>query len=99
MIKLFKKLRIVKPYHPTFTSRLRRLFQTKHSGSERSGLYTLGRGDKAVYWYWELNMDSKEYYDFMTLDLTRAMDIFEANKHQMLSLTWTDCDLDWRARS
>jgi hypothetical protein len=88
MIKLFKKHGIIKSYHPTFSSRLKHLFQAKVSGSEHSGLYILGRGDKAIIWYWELNINSKEYYEFRTLDLMRAMEIYEASKYEMWSRDW-----------
>jgi len=89
MIKLFKEHWIIRAYHPTFSSRFKRFFQTNRSGPERSGLYTLGQGDKAVVWYWEFNMDSMEYYDFLTLDLKTAMTIYEACKYDMWSYDWT----------
>jgi hypothetical protein len=84
MMKLFKREGIIEPYHSTLTSRWRHFLRQICPGSKRSGLYILGRADKAVFWYWELDTASKEYFDFLTLDLAAAIRIYEEVKER----TW-----------
>ena len=88
MIKLFEKHEIITPHNLRFASRLERFLWVVRRGSERSGLYTLGHGDKAIIWYWELDTDTKEFYQFFTLDLPLAMKIYQEQKLKIWEEDW-----------
>ncbi|KXN81187.1 hypothetical protein AN958_05876 [Leucoagaricus sp. SymC.cos] len=84
-VQQLEKLGVVKPYHPRLSSifpSISRPF-SKNKHVKRSGCYKLGHGDKAVYWYWEFDIEQKYFHQFRALDFTEAMKVYKKGKFTM----------------
>ncbi|KAF9454238.1 hypothetical protein P691DRAFT_646010, partial [Macrolepiota fuliginosa MF-IS2] len=76
MVERFRKAKVVQPYSPTFVSRLKSLFRGFRFGTSKpksqsrvkSGLYTMGRGAKKVYWYWILDLEARYFNEYYSND-------------------------------
>ncbi|KXN83051.1 hypothetical protein AN958_01873 [Leucoagaricus sp. SymC.cos] len=93
MVDKFEKSGIVKPYHPKLPSRVAsvyRAFSRRPSeGKFFCGQYKLGRGEKAIYWYWEFDTEQRYFREFDTLDFMEAMRIYQAAKEDLWTPSWT----------
>ncbi|KXN81186.1 hypothetical protein AN958_05875 [Leucoagaricus sp. SymC.cos] len=90
-VEELEKLNVIKPYHPNFLSTIisiPRVFSQRRELKKVSRRYKMGHGDKAIYWYWEFDMEQKYYHEFLTLNFEEAMKIYETEKFKM----WED---DW----
>ncbi|KXN85500.1 hypothetical protein AN958_11238 [Leucoagaricus sp. SymC.cos] len=86
----FEKLGVIKPYHPHLPSTLASVPQmfSRLKHAQCSGRYKLGRGDKAVYWYWEFDMEEGYFLEFRALDFAKAMRIYEKERFAMWDEDW-----------
>lgn len=39
-------------------------------------MYLVGRGEKAIYWFWEINHELEYYREFQTIDLARGQEVY-----------------------
>ncbi len=70
MVKKRKEAGLIQRYHPNLTSRLKsKLFRTKPRKQFKSALYCMGRDEKSIFWYWEIDHESGHYRHFRTTDL------------------------------
>ncbi|KXN92929.1 hypothetical protein AN958_08370 [Leucoagaricus sp. SymC.cos] len=86
-----KKLNVIKPYHPNFLSTVTsipRVFSQWRELKKTSRRYKMGHGDKAIYWYWEFDMEQKCYHEFLALNFEEAMKIYETEKFKMWEEDW-----------
>ncbi len=78
MIKKRQEAGIIQRYHPNWTSRLKlELFRTKSQEQVKSALYRMGRNEKSIFWYWEIDYKLGHYRTFFTIDLAKGERRFE----------------------
>jgi hypothetical protein len=91
MVKAFEKAEVITRYHPNLPSGLAAVYHSirrqDHSG-KRCGQYKFGHASKAVYWYWEFDVEAGYFHEFRTLDFTGAMAIYQAAKFEMWKKSW-----------
>lgn len=73
---------IIRPYSPqrSLFSRFRSLFREKRRNTIESGLYLVGHGHKAIFWFWELNHKHRVYREFRTTNLEEGEKIYYAQE-------------------
>ncbi|KAJ3568492.1 hypothetical protein NP233_g5667 [Leucocoprinus birnbaumii] len=89
MVEVLKKHEIISPYDSTFSSKLKSSFTRQPGTTKTSGLFLLGRGDKAIYWYWEYSIELQYFHEFHTVDLVQAMKLYQTEKFEMWEESWT----------
>lgn len=52
------------------------LFGLKPQGQSRSMLYVLGRGSGKIYWFWELDLNSRYYREFQAVGLAAGENVY-----------------------
>ncbi len=73
MVKERKEAGVIRQYHPSLNSRLKsKLFRTKHRKQFESALYRVGRDEKSIFWYWEIDYESGHYRHFWTIELAEG---------------------------
>ncbi|KXN89126.1 hypothetical protein AN958_06273 [Leucoagaricus sp. SymC.cos] len=91
MVKKLKKLNVIKLYHPNVLSTIisiPRVFSQRRELKKASGRYKMGHGDKAIYWYWEFDMEQKYSHVFFALNFEEAMKVYETEKFKMWKEDW-----------
>ncbi|KXN85501.1 hypothetical protein AN958_11239 [Leucoagaricus sp. SymC.cos] len=90
MVQKLEKLGVIKPYHPNLPSTLASipLMFSRLKHAKCSGRYKLGHSDKAVYWYWEFDIEEGYFHEFRALDFAKAMRIYEKEKFAMWDEDW-----------
>lgn len=67
---------MLRPVFPTNLYQFcKNLFRPEFRG--RPHLMVLGRGDKKMYWYWELDVELKYYHSYEISDLAEGHKIFQ----------------------
>ncbi len=73
MVKRRQEASIIQRYHPNLTSRLKSgLFHIQPRKQFESALYRLGRDEKSMFWYWEINYELGHFRHFQTTDLAEG---------------------------
>ena len=90
MIKLFEEWGVVKPFSPSLTAVMAKVFWKKQSIKRRSGTYVLGKAEKAIFWYWEFDEEEQCYREFRATNFKRAMKMFEAEKSNLWEEHWME---------
>ncbi|KXN85617.1 hypothetical protein AN958_11079 [Leucoagaricus sp. SymC.cos] len=88
-LEKLEKLNVIKPYHSNFLSAITsipRVFSQRGELKKASRRYRMGHGNKAIYWYWEFDLEQKYSHSFYALDFEEAMKIYETEKFKM----WED---------
>ncbi|KXN85505.1 hypothetical protein AN958_11243 [Leucoagaricus sp. SymC.cos] len=91
MIGKLEKLGVIKSYHPHLSTTFASISQvlSRRKGLARgSGRYKIGHGDKAIYWYWEFDVEQEYFHEFYALNFTEAMKIYENEKFRMWEEGW-----------
>lgn len=76
-VKQQQETGIIQPYSPE-RSLSSLLFRKKPKGRVERGLYQIGYGTKAIFWFWELNYDKRYYREFRTDNYAKGKKIFRA---------------------
>ncbi|KXN83787.1 hypothetical protein AN958_01064 [Leucoagaricus sp. SymC.cos] len=91
MVQKLEKLRVIRPYHPSLSSPLAYFLQvllSRRNHVKCCASYELGHGSRAVYWYWEFDMEQKYFHEFRALDFVKAMKIYKKEKFEMWKPDW-----------
>ncbi|KXN80734.1 hypothetical protein AN958_08103 [Leucoagaricus sp. SymC.cos] len=56
--------------------------------NKQCGQYKLGHGDKAIYWYWELDIELGYFHEFRALDFVKTMTLYQTEKFKMWKEDW-----------
>ncbi len=73
MVKKSKEASLIQRYHPSLTSRFKmKLFRTTHRKQFESALYRMGRDEKSIFWYWEIDYELGYFRQFRTTDLVEG---------------------------
>ncbi|KAF7760203.1 hypothetical protein Agabi119p4_10879 [Agaricus bisporus var. burnettii] len=84
-VKHRTKLNLIRPYYLTSLSKCKSYFMRRpFSDGSNSGLYILGRGMKSFFWYWEINLKARCFFEFETCDLLEASRIHREEKDNLL---------------
>jgi hypothetical protein len=86
MIKQREQAKILERHHPNLASRIKSLFPNKSQNGVESALYRMGRGEKSIFWYWEINYKLRYYRDFRAIDLSKGEKIFRGEDFDL----WPD---------
>lgn len=68
-IKRLEEVRVIQRYSPHSTTLEPPLFRNDSQGRLLSGLYTVGRDDASISWYWYFDPELKFRREFETMDL------------------------------
>ncbi len=68
MVEKREEAGIIQLCRPNTTSRV----LSELSKPFESALYRMGRGEKSIFWYWEINYKRGHYRDFKTTDLAEG---------------------------
>jgi hypothetical protein len=73
MVKVLDGLGIIKPYHPTpslIPALLYNFFARQRHRGRRFGQYTMGNGERAIFWTWELDFERECLWEFHAVDFS-----------------------------
>ncbi|KAJ3566455.1 hypothetical protein NP233_g6992 [Leucocoprinus birnbaumii] len=81
--KALKRLRssgIIRSYHPRMPAALAYLknLVLSNKPGKRRGVYEIGRGERSVIWFWELDTKEQYFCEIWTLNFARAIEVYEA---------------------
>jgi hypothetical protein len=91
LVKRFENSDVIKSYHPSFPSGFASIYRSFHRQKrqgKRYGQYKLGHGDKAIYWYWEFDVEEEYFHEFKTMDFAVAMRVYQAAKSELWQESW-----------
>jgi len=81
---------LIQRHHTDFASRLKSLVPRKSDVGVESGLYRIGRGKKAIYWFWEINYELEYYRQFKTIDLAKGQKVYREERFDLWPEELTD---------
>jgi hypothetical protein len=90
-VKILEQSGVVKPYHPHLPSGLASIYRSFHRQKQEGkqyGQYKYGLGNKAIYWYWEFDVEEGYFHEIQTLDFMEAMKIYHAAKFEIWKESW-----------
>lgn len=78
-----EKLGLIKSFLPSDVAPMYNYQDSRHQSGTSYGLYELGKGEKSVVWYWELDLEKRCYHEFKTINFAEAMGVYTAQKDKM----------------
>ncbi|KXN85502.1 hypothetical protein AN958_11240 [Leucoagaricus sp. SymC.cos] len=91
ILEKLEKLGVFSPYRPNLflaLASIARPFSQRKKLMKASGRYKVGHGGKAIYYYWEFDMELGYFRDFLALNFEEAMKIYETEKSKMWEKDW-----------
>ncbi len=70
MVKKRQDAGIIQRCYPKLFTRIKlKFFRNKPRQKFESALFRIGRNEKSIFWYWEIDYELEHYRDFKTIDL------------------------------
>ncbi|KXN80891.1 hypothetical protein AN958_06935 [Leucoagaricus sp. SymC.cos] len=89
-VQELESLGVIERYHhPSFPTIANPVLQmSPQYQNKQCGQYKLGHGDKAIYWYWELDIELGYFHEFRALDFVKTMTLYQTEKFKMWEENW-----------
>lgn len=59
------------------------LVPRKSNPTVETNLYCIGQGEKAIYWFWEINYELEYYREFRTIDLAGGQKVYREERFDL----------------
>ncbi|KAJ3576063.1 hypothetical protein NP233_g692 [Leucocoprinus birnbaumii] len=87
---------LIKPFYRNTFERLKAMIlRHKTRGPLESGFYKMGKGEKSIIWYWEINHEKRYYQSIRSPSLDDAMRVYEREDIDHWLRNWDEA-VSWK---